>query len=884
MALDNELRVSITADTAGLQSGLTEAQSEVAASSDAIASSAQTAAASTTTLAQAQTAAAAAAKQLAAAQEQLGAAAKAGSAAAQEILNSYAAEAAAADAAVAALTEHTVAQEVDTKATYNRAEAMGVARVSMGAMSGSLGSMEMGLARMAAGSQVLGPLLNNLIPIALFAAGVEIIYDVGKAIYTAFDMGGEAAAKLRGDLAETGLSWRELSDSTQVEIDKLDAANAKLEHVPNPNAQYEAIHLASLEADKLDQQLSGLLTKEEKITAQFGAPQLKQVLTMGMGGTGVKYEDTLLQEHIRHLDEATTAQQINDEELRHAASLQTRLKELQQWQATGGGPGIETDYSNEIAATEHLIAVQQKEMNQVQLMNELNQAKTTHEALTGEAKTPKAATDNLPEQIAKASIEAQHAADAQLDPMQQILGTLDKEIALNAVNAQYSKEGTAQERAKLQALKDEAATAKAVAEVNRAGSEELARTNEASVKAQDEAERQASEEQKRTAEEWKRNHEEQIAMAKQTSDAEIKAADDLFESTKRDIAMQEELGKISHRTATKMLLDAQKLKEQTTQGSLKKVTELYDPNLGQKELAEFQQAENKMTQEARKASLERQQIERREQQQFIKEWKQVTNEFNRDFTQAFNSWMTHSESAGKAFGSMLGELERQTIDFVAMYLLKKAEMWAMDEAMQLLGITKEKTAQDTAATQQIASNNTVIASNQALQTSTTAIVAAEIALATATTTAASAFAAGIIGNTAQIISNVTLAESDQGLAAAEAALAAAPEGVLAAIAAGSETYAAFVPWTTAAGFSVGGIVPGSYGAPMPAIVHAGERVLTASQNTTYEQLANSSTRASSVRLHYNPVIHGNADAGMLQEHSRQILSQVSKMIRPEARV
>jgi hypothetical protein len=292
-----------------------------------------------------------------------------------------------------------------------------------------------------------------------------------------------------------------------------------------------------------------------------------------------------------------------------------------------------------------------------------------------------------------------------------------------------------------------------------------------------------------------------------------------------------------------------------------------------------------MTAEARKAAAEREQIEKKEQQQFIKQWKQVTNEFNQDFTQAFNSWMTHSETAGKAFGSMLGELERQTIDFVAKYLLQKAELWAMDETMQLLGIAKEKAATDTAATQQIASNNTVIASNQALQTSTSAVAAAETALAVATTTAAAAFAAGIIGNTSQIASNVTLAESDQGLAAAEAALAAAPEGVLAAIAAGSEMYAAFIPWTTAAGFSIGGVVPGSMGAPFPAIVHAGERVLTASQNSTYESLANSSSsRASSFHLNYAPTIHGNADAGMLQEHSRQILGQVSRMIRPEARV
>ena len=69
MGLDNELRVSITADTEGLQGGLAEAQSEVTTSTDAMATS-------TLTLAQAQKAAADAAKQLAAAQEQLGAAAK----------------------------------------------------------------------------------------------------------------------------------------------------------------------------------------------------------------------------------------------------------------------------------------------------------------------------------------------------------------------------------------------------------------------------------------------------------------------------------------------------------------------------------------------------------------------------------------------------------------------------------------------------------------------------------------------------------------------------------------------------------------------------------------------------------------------------------------
>ena len=239
-----------------------------------------------------------------------------------------------------------------------------------------------------------------------------ILYDLGEAIYKAFDLGGEAATKLRDDLAESDLSWRAVADSTQVEIDKLDAANAKLEHIPNPNAQYEAIHLAAMEADKLDQKLIGLLDKEEKILEEMATPKLAQILSLSMYGTGVEYEETMLKEHTRHLDEATTAQAINNEQLSYAASLRTRLAELEKWQTEGGGPGIETNYANEIAATEHLIAVQQKETAQVALSNEQTAAQTKHEALTGQGKGGREAADNLPEQIAQKQIEAAHAADA----------------------------------------------------------------------------------------------------------------------------------------------------------------------------------------------------------------------------------------------------------------------------------------------------------------------------------------------------------------------------------------------------------------------------------------------------------------------------------------
>jgi hypothetical protein len=174
---------------------------------------------------------------------------------------------------------------------------------------------------------------------------------------------------------------------------------------------------------------------------------------------------------------------------------------------------------------------------------------------------------------------------------------------------------------------------------------------------------------------------------------------------------------------------------------------------------------------------------------------------------------------------MLGQLERQTIDFVAKNLLEHAEMWAMLEIMSMTGTTTLLTQQEAAAALQKMSD--------------------------AKTAAANAYAWG----------------SSWGGPVAG--------GIAAAVA-----------FTAVEAFDYGGMVRGMPGSPVPIIAHAGESVLTASQTQNFRSMTSStnqsSARASNVALHYNPVIHGNADAGMLQEHSRQMLSQVRKMVRPEA--
>ena len=300
----DELRVVITADASGVGPAVAQATAAVEASSDQIAA--------------AQAKATAATKALTAAQVQLGAAAEAGSSAAAAIIAEYAAASSAATAAVEQLTAaqesntgatvaNAAAQRVDTAATYNRTEAMGAARVAMGAMDGSMGMMGNGIARIAAGSSTLGPLLASMVPIAIFAAGAFLLYDLGEAIYKAFDLGGEGARQFQLKLSDLDGSYRSLIDETSLEADKIEAANAKLEHQPNPNAMKEAIDQALADADKMDGKLQGLIGKEEallKMQSLAGSTLERLTVT-----TGDRQAQVDLEQHALWMEKAVSLEQ-----------------------------------------------------------------------------------------------------------------------------------------------------------------------------------------------------------------------------------------------------------------------------------------------------------------------------------------------------------------------------------------------------------------------------------------------------------------------------------------------------------------------------------------------------------------------------------------------
>lgn len=208
--------------------------------------------------------------------------------------------------------------------------------------------------------------------------------------------------------------------------------------------------------------------------------------------------------------------------------------------------------------------------------------------------------------------------------------------------------------------------------------------------------------------------------------------------------------------------------------------------------------------------------------QQVTAYKKAYQEITQDLNSAINKIVVDGQKPGVAFTKMLSQMLTQLATFIEQYLEKKAEMWILDA---VLG----KTSQTTAAVSSITANAAVAASGAAAATAAIPIV---------------------------------------GPALAPAAAAA--------------MFATTISYIGLAAFEQGGIVGGHSGQPVPIMAHAGERVLTAGQTNKFENMVNSSSNNGGNRLTYSPTIHGSVDKGMLDEHSKDMMTQFRKMVRPEA--
>lgn len=796
--MGSEIKVSIVADASQLGGGLSAATDQVQSAASKMAEAQQKATVAT--------------KALAEAQVQLGASAAAGNAQAQQILAQYTTEVSAAALAVEQLS---AAEQQNAAAATSQAAAVNIATAVVGhsvpqfaAASGALRLLEgnfqnniRAAERFLSTTLGLGPVLQAAFPVVGAIAMAGILVEIGSKISDFAEKASDLSNELDTNWLEaaigqmTGLG--KATEEADKQIEKFAADN---DAAKNKLAEAAAVH-ARLQAEIANPGSKG--SQEGAIAADnVRAAQLqkridalqseKNLAAQAAANYGANAADEKKFEITKSIAGYMEGQQksLRDQKLEEQSIAEYKSVELEQTAL--------------IAEKENLILNAQREQSK--------------------EKEKKPPADHIPAEIARAAIEAAHAMDSTLSPAQQITAELQKHLELNLANEQSSKQGTAAERERLRALQDETAIGKANAEVDRQVHEELIAFVDQQNKEQHEAARKTAEYDRKAAEDFKRNRSEQIALAKTAADDSIHAAEEQFQFTEREIRYEAELGIISAKVGAQRLVDAERLKEQQTTGALSKEQGLFDPALGQKELQEWTALENRMTQEARKGALERQQITQQETIKLVQQYQKVAAEFNRDFTVALDAWITKSQTVGQAFARMFGQLELQLVNFVAEWLLKKAEMWALDEILQATGLAKQKATQGAAAVAQVTSD-------------------------------ASVAAAG------------TLAYYSAINPPAAPALAAA-------------AFAETIAYAPSAGvFDTGGILP-----------HMGfafnssgsvERVLSPSQTSNFESLV-SNGGSRSATLNQTNHFGGGVTPAMLQDHTRQTMSALRSMVRPEA--
>ena len=805
--MGNELKIAITADSSELASGLADASSQVNSAASK--------------MAEAQGKATAATKALAEAQTQLGASAAAGNAQAQQILVQYTAEAAAATAAVKDLTaaesENAAAAEVQAVATNAAGAAAGHAVPQFAAASGAIRVLEGNMTnnvraaeRFLTTTLGLGPVLQKAFPVVGALALGGVLFELIKNAVDFSEKASDLAAELNTDWLTgaigqmTGLA--KATEEADKQIEKFAADN-----------------------DAAKNKLAEAAVQQARLQAELANPGARGAQAGAIAADNVR-----------------------------AAQIQKRIDALEREKelATQAAKAYGANASSSNFADEHgSVGIVEQRKLQEQAIAEYKSAELEQTSLIAEkenlilqaevqrAKIPRPVDDKLLDQLAKQAIETAHAADAGLEPAQKITEELQKQLALN-LQAEQSADrqaaieraraaaegkpdeqthGTQAEREKLRTLQDEAAVKKATVALDEVAHENIMRFFDEEQKASEEGLKKQAEYERYQAAEFKRDHEEQIALARQQADDTVRAAEEEFAFTEREIRYEAELGIISTRVAEQRLLAAQRLKETQTTGALSQEQALFNPALGEKQLAEYTALENRMNQEARKGALERQQITQQETLKIIQVYQRVAVEFNRDFTQALDAWITKSQTVGQAFARMFGELELQLINFVAEWALKKAEMWALDAALQVSGLAKQRVTQGAAAVAQVTSDAAVAAAG-------------------------------------------TMAYYSVINPPAAPALAAA-------------AYAETIAYAPAAVFDTGGMLPSMQFAFNKS--GSAERILSPGQTKNFESLVNNGGSRSAT-LNQTNHFGGGVSKEMLDDHMQKTMNALRRMIRPEA--
>lgn len=270
----NELKVSVAADATALGPGMDAAEQKVVSSA--------------ATMAQAQNLAAAAARNLAEAQAQLGAAAAGGNAKAASVIADYAAADA---AAAAALEQLTAAAQANIPVMAEQAAATGAAAAAtnllgVSARQGAAAGIGILEGRMMSGNRAaaaflsttlgLGPVLQAAFPIIGALALGEVLVDIGKNAYEAYEKFVSIDAvwdKLADDVRKMQTADFINVHSIETATERLEKANEAASALRDTAEQLHKTGFQHLVSAALTGNLGGLAAAAGQLTAGHGAAE-----------------------------------------------------------------------------------------------------------------------------------------------------------------------------------------------------------------------------------------------------------------------------------------------------------------------------------------------------------------------------------------------------------------------------------------------------------------------------------------------------------------------------------------------------------------------------------------------------------------------------------
>lgn len=816
-----------------------------------------------------------------AAYKAFGAAATQGSAQAIAALAEYRAALDAALARQAALSTSneafTATSNAATAAAREMSQQTAAASVNMRVLEGSTMGAARAAGQFAVQSLGLGSVLGSGFAGAAFGAAAlgMIVVSLGEKLYKAFDIGGEGARKLHEQMRANLESMKEQNDALDVQIAREEIATAKMEKKPVSGIQLAAAEAIS-EVDRLQQRLDAALKTADSVVNSMGAATTKQIFTMGLGGSGTDYERVMVSEHARRLSEARTEQDKLNESTSFFASLQTRLKQLQGWQSgkLGGAPGIETNFDNEIQATQHLMAVQKLEQEHIEKTIQLQKAQKQHGAEAKQATSRTSYTD-----IAAQKREEGASLSDMVMYWQQVVATTGRyHSELLHAEAEYHKQMTEHSKLRAEAEKLQAHGAAP----NPIDPLSLSRVSDRrqiqnAESAQEEATAEA-EAAAKVAEARVQYLASGRAISQQTA-AQERATIHVKEYADRIRALREEL------------LALQKIQQQ-----------------GGDTQVQQQAVQTKMTALQGDAGAASYTDMIGASRQNASEWKQTWGDAfggaTDMFSQSMATWITTNDGYNTQFSVLMGRTMLQVTTMFTQQLVLMAAKWLEHEllmtAIHLAGIKVREGADQQSDSRLFSMLMAKLGWHTSTEEANTAVHVQANAVKTTDTLASQA-----VGTTATVTANAVQLASTTGAAAATVAVnkATATQSIgakAADAAAGAWNALSNIPivgpalgaaaaaatWVgvmALAAFEKGGIIPGSVGSAVPILGHAGEAVLPQPLTQMLMSTAqNGGGGGQQVHFHNNASfsgIDGASVAGMARQHSATFTRQAMRQLR-----